>query len=146
LTIRQITPYDIEQLEALDKICFSNEVRYNRYALNHYLSLPNSIGLLQSMEDNVQGFIIITMLSDDTANIVTIDVDPSVRNHGIGSTLVEKIKRILKDWKVHKITLQVAMDNTVAINFYLKHGFRIIKRLENYYPSIDGFQMEYMLK
>lgn len=146
LTIRPIDSNDVEHLEALDKICFSNAVRFNRHALSHYLSLPNSIGLLQSNDNMLQGFIITTMAAEEIANIVTIDVEPTVRNRGIGSNLVFAVKNILKDRQVKRITLQVSTDNTTAINFYIKHGFKITKSLPNYYPNTDGYQMEYKME
>jgi len=146
LMIRQINSDDVDHLEALDKKCFPNEVRYNRYALSHYLSLPNAIGLLQSNNNILQGFIITTMFDENIANIVTIDVDPLVRNRGIGSNLVFAIKNILKGRQVKRITLQVSINNSVAIGFYMKHGFRITKQLPNYYPNTDGYQMEYEME
>jgi len=146
LMIRQINSNDVDHLEALDKKCFSNEVRYNRYALSHYLSLPNAIGLLHSNDNMLQGFIITTMADENIANIVTIDVDPTVRNRGIGSNLVFAVKNILKARQVKRISLQVSINNTTAINFYMKNGFKITKRLPNYYPNTDGYQMEYEME
>ncbi len=147
MAIRYITPRDIGYLEALDRKCFSDAVRYNRYTLDHYLSLQNSFGLLETTEDNntLMGFIIANEISNEIMNIVTIDVDPSFRRRGIGSKLINTAKLILKQRDVKKITLQVSMDNLPAIKFYEKHGFHITQRLPNYYPASDGYQMEYMM-
>ena len=95
MTIRYIKNSDIELLESLDKKCFPPPVRYNRYALNYYLSLLNSFGLLESVNDELLGFIIITLLSKDIANVVTIDVEPELRRRGIGSKLFNKARDIL---------------------------------------------------
>jgi ribosomal protein S18 acetylase RimI-like enzyme len=143
LTLRYIYDKDIEQLEELDRKCFPPPVRYNRYALQYYLSLPNSIGLVEVNNDTIIGFIIATISKDKSANIVTIDVEPVSRRCGLGSKLINVLKNILNELKVTKITLQVSEDNVVATKFYTKHGFEIKKRLPMYYPSTDGLQMEY---
>ncbi|WP_455391536.1 GNAT family N-acetyltransferase [[Eubacterium] cellulosolvens] len=145
MAIRIITLADVESLETLDKKCFSDAVRYNRYAFGHYLSIPNSIGLLKESAGSLQGFIISTPITDDTYNLVTIDVDPHWQRRGIGSELVSAVKRILKQWEVKKISLQVAVDNKPAIEFYQKHGFQITEILPKYYPTTDGYQMEYLI-
>ena len=145
MTLREITSEDMVSLEALDKKCFSEAVRYNRHALDFYLSLPNSIGLIQTDNDIILGFIIANMLTDDTFNIVTIDVEPIYRRQGIGTDLIKAVIRIIQEWKMSKISLQVAEDNIPAINFYLKHGFQIMKKLPKYYPHGDGYQMEYLI-
>lgn len=142
LRIRYLNMNDLEQIEALDKLCFPVAVRYNRYDLAYYLSLPNSISLAEVISDKIFGFIIVAVIKPDSANIVTIDVDPKYRNHGIGNDLIETAKQMLRELNIIKITLQVSIDNTVAKNFYLKHGFQIVKILKNYYPANDGYQME----
>jgi len=147
VTIRYITLEDVAQLQALDEKCFSNEVRYNRYDLAYYISLEDSIGLIETLEksDTMLSFLIVTMFSHNTANIVTIDVEPAFRNQGIGSRLINAVKIILQESKINKITLQVSIKNTPAINFYRKHGFEVIRLLPNYYPSSDGYQMVCLL-
>jgi ribosomal-protein-alanine N-acetyltransferase len=142
MVIRLISSGDFESLEALDRKCFSDPIRYNRYELAYYLSLENSIGLAKTTNGKLLGFIISTMIDSDTMNIVTIDVEPSARRCGIGTNLIQALKNMLKEWKVSKISLQVSMDNEPAIEFYKKHGFSITKLLPRYYPTNDGYQME----
>jgi len=66
------------------------------------------------------GFIITNLIEIDTANIVTIDVDPIYRKQGIGSILLKAVKEILDRKNLTKITLQVSVSNSIAIRFYLK--------------------------
>ena len=146
MPIRTITMADLSLLEVLDKKCFSDAVRYNRFAFDYYLSIPNSIGLLKTKGNKLMGFIITAPLADDIFNIVTIDIDPEFRRKGIGSELILAVIRILKQWEIEKITLQVSIDNVPAIQFYLKHGFEIVEELPRYYPDNDGYQMEYVIR
>ena len=142
MTVRFITKSDLTHLEELDRKCFPAPVRYNRYTLDYYISLPNSFGLVDIIENRVIGFIIVTLIYKSNANIVTIDVDPLFRKSGIGSRLIEVVKKILLDRNIKLITLQVSVDNTIAVNFYKKHGFRVTKTLPMYYPNTDGYHME----
>jgi ribosomal protein S18 acetylase RimI-like enzyme len=143
LPIRKITLDDVESLEELDRQCFSDTIRFNRHALWHYLSLPNSIGYLYSLNDDLLGFVIATELPEQTYNIVTIDVEPNMLRRGIGTELIQMLITILKNRNAKGISLQVSVNNDPAIKFYLKHGFRIVETLASYYPTEDGYQMEY---
>jgi ribosomal-protein-alanine N-acetyltransferase len=140
-----LTELDAEVLEELDRKCFPPPVRYNRHALSYYLSLPNSFGLAEFENDEIKGFIIVTLISKNNANIVTIDVEPSLRRQGIGSKLITLATNVLHSWKVQIITLQVSVDNEPAIKFYQKHKFKIIETLSMYYPTSDGYQMELII-
>jgi ribosomal protein S18 acetylase RimI-like enzyme len=140
--VRYLTDSDVEQLEELDRKCFPAPVRYNRHALSYYLSLPTSFGLAEFNDVSLIGFIIVTLTSNESANIVTIDIEPSLRCQGFGSKLIRLATNVLLSWKVKKITLQVSVDNDVAIKFYKKHKFTITKTLPMYYPTTDGYKME----
>ncbi len=142
MMIRYITASDLAEIETLDEKCFPDDVRFNRYTFDFYLSQPNSIGLVQVLDDKLLGFVISMITPNGTANIITIDVDPVYRRRGVGSSLITNVKNILKKWKINKIGLQVAIDNKVAMSFYSNHGFKVIKKLPKYYPKTDGYQME----
>ena len=142
LTVRYLMKTDVDQLEELDRKCFPPPVRYNRHALSYYLSLPTAFGIGEFQNFKLAGFIIVIFMTEDIANIVTIDVEPLMRKSGIGSKLINLAKKVLISQEVKKITLQVADDNIPAVNFYKKHGFKVVKRLPMYYPTTDGYQME----
>lgn len=142
MSIRKILFSDVDALEALDKQCFSDTIRFNRHALWHYISLQNSIGNLYTINDELIGFIIATELSKQSYNIVTIDVEASMQRRGIGTELIKSIMLVLRNRKTKNVSLQVSVDNDAAIKFYLKHGFHIVKTLASYYPTGDGYQME----
>ena len=95
------------------------------------------------MEHKLLGFIITTIVTEHIANIITIDVHPLFRRQGIGSNLIKAAKVILKERRVSKISLQVAENNSAAIQFYIKHGFEVVKKLPKYYPNRDGYGMEW---
>ena len=75
---------------------------------------------------------------EKTVYILTIGVFEPYRRMGIGSQLIEEMERLVKERGIAKsIYLHVQSSNEAAIEFYKKHGYAIIEKLENYYKDID---------
>ena len=74
--------------------------------------------------------------------IVTMDVLLPYRRHGIGSMLLVEAERRLIAAGVRQIGLETATDNSAAIAFWQKHGYRKIGIRKGYYPDgRDAFAM-----
>lgn len=71
-----------------------------------------------------------------------IEVKEEYRNQKKGSLLLEHLIEIAKYKKVENITLEVNINNTIAINLYEKHGFKKVAIRKGYYDGIDGYLME----
>ena len=67
-------------------------------------------------------------------------VEEKYRNKKIASCLLEHM--IKEVGNVENITLEVRVDNAIAINLYKKFGFEIVSIRKNYYKDIDGYLME----
>ncbi len=65
--------------------------------------------------------------------ITMLVVSKSNRGKGIGDTLVTALISHLQRLGFEKLKLEVYQNNSKAINFYLKLGFKIIKDLNNSY-------------
>ena len=83
------------------------------------------------------GFIHI-ILTIDEADIVNIVVDDYYRKKGIGKKLVEYI---IKKFNLKALNLEVRQSND-AVNFYQKMGFKIIRKIPNYYHNEDAYFMK----
>ena len=68
-----------------------------------------------------------------------IYVSEEYRNLGIASKLLEYMINSIEE--IDNITLEVRVDNEIAINLYKKFGFEIIGVRKNYYKDIDGYLM-----
>jgi ribosomal protein S18 acetylase RimI-like enzyme len=69
--------------------------------------------------------------------IMTITVLKAYRRYGIGTQLLNKAIEDCKREDVKRIYLHVLCSNESAIEFYLKAGFSIKEKLENYYTDLD---------
>jgi [ribosomal protein S18]-alanine N-acetyltransferase len=78
---------------------------------------------------------IIARLDRWGAEIVSLAVDPALRNRGVGRMLLTSAIRRTRRRNAKSVRLMVRVDNIAAANFYRKHGFSAIGRIPNYYED-----------
>ncbi len=104
---------------------------------------PNSnyIGLF--IEDELVAYIGYWFMVDyyDIANLA---VKTEYKKQGLASKLLEEIERLAKEDGIENIFLEVSVHNEAAINLYLKHGYKKLKVIKNYYTVLkeDAFLMQ----
>jgi aminoglycoside 6'-N-acetyltransferase len=70
---------------------------------------------------------------------IDLFVDPDLHGRGIGSAAIRRLAGILIDDKGHhRLTIDPAADNAVAIQVYEKVGFRPVGRMREYQRMADG--------
>jgi len=95
---------------------------------------------LACFEDNeIVGFLDFSVIYNKI-EINDIFVNEQYRNLGIASKLLEHMINSVEE--IENITLEVRVDNEIAIKLYKKFGFEIIGTRKNYYKDIDGYLME----
>lgn len=83
------------------------------------------------------GFIILRH-SFDQAEILTLVTDPQNRRAGLGRSLAEEGFKILRDKGAEILFLEVAEDNTAAIELYRAAKFEQFGRRPAYYKRENG--------
>ena len=78
---------------------------------------------------------LLSKIDKDCIYINNLCVDTKNRKRGIGAKLIEYLIKIFSE---RKITLDCLEDNTAAVNFYLKSGFKIIERFGGYAGKQEG--------
>jgi len=74
--------------------------------------------------------------------IITMDVLAAYRRDGVGSLLLTEAERRMVSRGVREIGLETATDNSAAIAFWQKHGYRKSGVRKNYYPGgRDAYSM-----
>lgn len=72
----------------------------------------------------------------ETAQVLTIGVDPAHQRRGLGTRLLEDLVAIAVARGAAEVLLEVRASDDVAQRLYLRHGFRPIGRRRNYYQHI----------
>jgi len=127
------------QLEDWGYICTLENKSFDKKEQRHVEYLKsccnNGNGLIAFKDDHPAGVILV----DNTTKVLTVVslcVDPVFRKGGIGTQLLVMLVTLL-EYKCDKIYLHVRQDNKIALNLYLKLGFKIVLNLPNYYKSLD---------
>ncbi len=68
-------------------------------------------------------------------HITNIAVKRALRKRGLGSMLVEALKKVAKEAGITSMTLEVRQSNASAIALYEKAGFKSVGIRPKYYPD-----------
>lgn len=145
--VRTATIKDFERIVELESLCFPKEHAYSRRQLRYLLMKANSMVLVEVENRLIRGFLIVLYRKGTTvAGLETINVDPLLRNKGIGMRLLTSAEQHLRKKGIRKIRLEVAITNQAAIKLYEHAGFQKTKLLRHYYyfdheSSRDAYRM-----
>ena len=147
--IKAGTIEDADRLNEIEKACFPSELRYGPSVLATLFSMTPIYTVLTAY--TVENFKIIAFVigeQDDNdellGRIITIQVDPSFWQRGVGKKLLSLLEATLhKKYGIKSFELQVHHKNEGAIRFYQNSGYKITRFLKNYYDRKEhAFLME----
>lgn len=95
--------------------------------------LNTSIFYVALVDGEVCGFINFSKLKESMSEIVALYVDAKYKYQGIGKGLCDMHTYL--DPNLKFLELSVEMDNTPAINFYMKQGFKEYDRFQEDFMS-----------
>ncbi len=76
-------------------------------------------------------------------HLLTIDVSPEVRRHGVGTLLMTWVLERARALGSQAVVLEVAVDNEAARHFYQGFGFAQTRTLTGYYNGkTDAYEMQ----
>jgi ribosomal protein S18 acetylase RimI-like enzyme len=145
--LRSFEARDLPALHQLDRACFARGIAYSKAELQYFLTQPSSSCWVAEQPNNrLVGFVIIERASlrgSPAGHIVTLDVDPVARRHGLGTLLMQTAEEQMKHEGAAWMTLEVAENNTAARHFYRNLGFVTRGKIARYYSgTIDAEVME----
>jgi ribosomal-protein-alanine N-acetyltransferase len=141
IRLRDYAPRDFETLYEIDHQCFEPAIAYSRFDLRTYLRLPGADCVIAEASGKTAGFLL-TAHENSAGAIVTVDVLPVYRRHGVATLLLAEAERRLAAGGTRLIELETATDNASAIAFWKKHGYRTAGVKRQYYPDgRDAFTM-----
>ena len=146
-SIREYSPADFDALWHLDQLCFPEGISYTRPELNSFISRRNAVTLVaeheRNSQSNIAGFVVAHAIREKYGRVVTLDVVPEVRRHGLATTLMHACEERLRAAGCREVYLETAVDNRPALRLYVKLGYEVLGVLPEYYTthSLDAFQM-----
>jgi len=142
--LRTACAADFPTLWEIDQLCFSDEIAYSQAELSWAMSEPEAITLVAELpQGKIAGFLVACRDRPRTGHIITIDVRPGFRGHGIGNALMQEVEQKFAMTGASRIRLEAAVDNLPALQFYKGRGYRVVKVLPEYYPGpLDGLLLE----
>ncbi|HZQ92900.1 MAG TPA: N-acetyltransferase [Terriglobales bacterium] len=141
--IREARPADFEALWRIDQACFESGIAYSRRELAWYMQRPGAFTLIVEAETKAPvAFIVAAPLKKGAGHIITLDVLPRDRRSGLGSRLLDAAEQRLRDAGCAAVSLETAVNNHVAIRFYMRHGYSIERTIPRYYSDgLDALAM-----
>ena len=130
----------VEQLEQLEKVCFS--MPWTRDFLISQLPDDRHIFIAAADGENILGYVGMMYVIDE-GYISNVAVAPEYRRQGIADALILELIDRCKALDLSFATLEVRAGNAPAISLYEKHGFSPVGRRKNYYdfPKEDAILM-----
>jgi ribosomal-protein-alanine acetyltransferase len=142
-TIESASIRHLDKLHEIETECFDKEA-FTKQQIASLLTDYNSISLIAKINSEIVGFIIGMIYYERNApvgHILTIDVAPAYRLHGIAQKLLREIEKIFKEKGSRACRLEVREDNVAALRLYQKFGYKKIAKLKNYYENAHGIYL-----
>ncbi len=99
--------------------------------LEYFLSIA-------TIDGNIAGFALFRLNPyEDLSHLLKILVVPSFRGQNLGYKLLEQSYLKLSTLGFHKRYLEVATDNTYAINLYRRLGMNVVNTVRKFYSNGD---------
>jgi ribosomal protein S18 acetylase RimI-like enzyme len=140
--IRTATLDDLDALERLENVGFSSD-RFSRARLRDVLRKSTATTFALEVQGQVAGSaIVLWRKRSSIARLLSIVVDPANQRSGLGSILLHACEDAAKARQCRLLRLEVRVDNTGALAFYGKAGYRNAGLLpENYMDGADGYML-----
>ncbi|RLK63118.1 ribosomal-protein-alanine N-acetyltransferase [Atopobacter sp. AH10] len=140
--IRRIQRSDIGYLVTVEESAYEGQGQWGLSGFSFDLSRANTCYYVLFVNQSLVGYIGIR-LDASQAHITQIAVHPKYQGQGFGGKLTEVAIDHAQFYQANHMVLEVRTSNTKAQALYHSYGFRVVKRLPQYYqkPKEDGYFM-----
>lgn len=132
--IRQADPDDLGALVALEA-GFPEEDRFDRRTWRRLLAGRTLTLVAESRGQVVASAVLLFRQGSAIARLYSISVDPAARGQGLGARLLAACEEHARSRGAERMRLEVRSTNSSAARLYGAAGYRVIARLESYYPD-----------
>ena len=140
--VRRVLARDLDRIQEIEDASFGKDA-YDRKLFAEYHRKCGGLFLVAVRRRRICGYAITCTSSVASAGeVISIAVDPVVRQSGAASALMTSTLRRLCRRGIARLTLMVKVTNRPARRFYEKWGFRKLRRVPKYYEDgRDGILM-----
>jgi len=133
IEVRRFKPIDTFRVIKLASITLTEQ--YNPSIFTYFYETYPQGFLVAEQNHKIIGFITGVKISMSIAKILMLSVDPAFQKKKIGRKLLDEFLKISIQENVEKIELEVRTDNTKAIKFYEKNGFKKVGKIKEFYQD-----------
>jgi len=132
--IDPMTPADLDQVAALEQICFTEPWPRQAFLEDLANSYARYVVLRPAGSPALLGYAGLWLIIDE-AHITTIAVHPDHRRQGLGALLLLHLFDLAASFDIRRLTLEVRAGNQAAQGLYRKYGFEPAGVRPGYYPD-----------
>ena len=133
LVIRRAEAKDVETIETLEQLCFSQPWSYESI-YQDIVENDRAVYIVAETEGQVIGYAGLWIIVDE-GHITNVAVSPDYRRNSVGNTIITALLQVTEDMGVKRHTLEVRKSNQAAINLYEKQGFTEAGERKGYYED-----------
>ena len=131
--IRKAGEEDLDTILQIEKRCYPDP--WERETFREILAAEVFAVRCAQLNGRVVGFFVGRYSREGWAELLNLAVDPDFQNRGFGGLLLDEFMLLGVAKGCLLFVLQVRPDNTAARRLYETRGFRIEKRLPEYYAN-----------
>jgi len=141
IKLRRFSLSDLKEVIEIGGVSFLKRPPYPRsYFLTYYQKYPEGF-IVAENRGEIIGYTIGQLKHPATVErvgeFISLAVKPDFQKKGVGTKLTIFLINHFKEKGVKEVSLNVRVRNKIAISFYQNLGFKILKRVENYYRNGD---------
>ncbi len=137
MRLREYNSNDLAKIFELDEICFEPPFQFSSRAMQQFAEARNALTVVAENEaDEVAAFCIAHLERAGKglrAYVVTLDVAPQYRRHGLARQMMERIEQQAAEAGCDSIELHVSVQNDGAIAFYESQGYERSHIVKSFY-------------
>lgn len=137
MRLREYSSADLGAIFGLDEVCFEAPFRFSEKAMRQFAEARNALTVVAETESReIAGFCIAHVERSRgrlSAYVVTLDIDPKQRRHGLAGQIMERIEQQACDAGCDAMVLHVSVENEGAIAFYEHRGYERSHMVKSFY-------------
>ncbi len=137
MRLREYNSTDLGTIFALDEVCFEPPFRFSARVMRQFAEARNALTVVAETEaGEIAGFSVAHVERAGKglrAYVVTLDVAPHYRRHGLARQMMEQIEQQAIEAGCDSMELHVSVDNKGAIAFYESEAYERSHIVKSFY-------------